>query len=131
MDNAIAQTGIPIAPPPPSGGLAALAAMPEEARPEVVHQAGERNLDALHESYRKAGVKMSEFKYVVDQTGTISKLLEAPEKSIGATCELEFTTAAGEERTVQFRLKFRNLEKRQQKEEEKQEKEQPEDSDSK
>jgi UDP-N-acetylglucosamine--N-acetylmuramyl-(pentapeptide) pyrophosphoryl-undecaprenol N-acetylglucosamine transferase len=46
--------------------VAALAAMPAEVRPEVVHQAGERNIGALHESYRKAGVKAEVVAFIDD-----------------------------------------------------------------
>ena len=35
----------------------ALALLPAEARPEVVHQAGEKHIEALHRSYERAGVK--------------------------------------------------------------------------
>jgi flagellar M-ring protein FliF len=45
MDNAIAQTGIPSAPPLPSGGLAALAAMP--ARAKLMLGAGAAGLAAV------------------------------------------------------------------------------------
>jgi UDP-N-acetylglucosamine--N-acetylmuramyl-(pentapeptide) pyrophosphoryl-undecaprenol N-acetylglucosamine transferase len=46
--------------------VAALAAMPEAARPEVVHQAGERNLAALEKSYRDAGVKAEVVAFIDD-----------------------------------------------------------------
>ncbi|MBX3102052.1 MAG: hypothetical protein KF690_06050 [Bacteroidetes bacterium] len=61
--------------------------------------------------YRKAGVKMQEQTIMADAEGKLSRLLEAPEKSIGVTCELELTTADGEDRLIRFRIKFRNLEK--------------------
>jgi len=46
--------------------VAALAAMPEAGRPEVVHQAGERNLAALEERYREAGVKAEVVAFIDD-----------------------------------------------------------------
>jgi UDP-N-acetylglucosamine--N-acetylmuramyl-(pentapeptide) pyrophosphoryl-undecaprenol N-acetylglucosamine transferase len=46
--------------------VAALAAMPEGERPEVVHQAGERNYEALRESYRTAGVKAELVAFIDD-----------------------------------------------------------------
>ncbi len=46
--------------------VAALAAMPEETRPEVVHQAGERNFDALAGRYRDSGVKAEVVAFVDD-----------------------------------------------------------------
>jgi methionyl-tRNA formyltransferase len=61
--------------------------------------------------YRKAAVKVQEQRIMADAEGKISRMLEAPEKSIGVTCELELTMASGEQRLIRFRLKFRNLEK--------------------
>jgi UDP-N-acetylglucosamine--N-acetylmuramyl-(pentapeptide) pyrophosphoryl-undecaprenol N-acetylglucosamine transferase len=46
--------------------VAALAAMPEASRPEVVHQAGERNYESLLESYRKSGVKAEVVSFIDD-----------------------------------------------------------------
>jgi len=46
--------------------VAALAAMPEGDRPEVVHQAGERNIEALREAYGKAGVKAELVAFIDD-----------------------------------------------------------------
>jgi UDP-N-acetylglucosamine--N-acetylmuramyl-(pentapeptide) pyrophosphoryl-undecaprenol N-acetylglucosamine transferase len=46
--------------------VAALAAMPEGERPQVVHQAGERNLAALEESYRASGVKAEAVAFIDD-----------------------------------------------------------------
>lgn len=46
--------------------VAALAAMPEAARPEVVHQSGERNLAALQKSYRDAGVAAQVLPFIDD-----------------------------------------------------------------
>ncbi|MDH5263387.1 MAG: glycosyltransferase, partial [Betaproteobacteria bacterium] len=46
--------------------VAALAAMPEAARPEVVHQAGERNFAALEQRYREAGVKAEVVAFIDD-----------------------------------------------------------------
>jgi UDP-N-acetylglucosamine--N-acetylmuramyl-(pentapeptide) pyrophosphoryl-undecaprenol N-acetylglucosamine transferase len=46
--------------------VAALAAMPEAARPEVVHQAGERNFAELQESYRGAGVRAEVVAFIDD-----------------------------------------------------------------
>jgi UDP-N-acetylglucosamine--N-acetylmuramyl-(pentapeptide) pyrophosphoryl-undecaprenol N-acetylglucosamine transferase len=46
--------------------VAALAAMPEAARPEVVHQAGERNYADLGKRYRDAGVKAEVVAFIDD-----------------------------------------------------------------
>ena len=46
--------------------VAALAAMPAEARPEVVHQAGERNLAALEDRYRESGVDAEVVAFIDD-----------------------------------------------------------------
>jgi UDP-N-acetylglucosamine--N-acetylmuramyl-(pentapeptide) pyrophosphoryl-undecaprenol N-acetylglucosamine transferase len=46
--------------------VAALAALPEGERPEVVHQAGERNFAALQERYRAAGVKAEVLAFIDD-----------------------------------------------------------------
>jgi UDP-N-acetylglucosamine--N-acetylmuramyl-(pentapeptide) pyrophosphoryl-undecaprenol N-acetylglucosamine transferase len=46
--------------------VAALAAMPEGGRPEVVHQAGSRNIAALREAYAKAGVKAEAVDFIDD-----------------------------------------------------------------
>ncbi len=46
--------------------VAALAAMPEGARPEIVHQAGERNLAALEAAYARAGVRARTVAFIDD-----------------------------------------------------------------
>jgi UDP-N-acetylglucosamine--N-acetylmuramyl-(pentapeptide) pyrophosphoryl-undecaprenol N-acetylglucosamine transferase len=46
--------------------VAALAAMPEGARPEVVHQAGSRNFEALRGRYQAAGVKAEVVAFIDD-----------------------------------------------------------------
>ncbi|HQW37213.1 MAG TPA: undecaprenyldiphospho-muramoylpentapeptide beta-N-acetylglucosaminyltransferase [Usitatibacteraceae bacterium] len=46
--------------------VAALAAMPEGGRPEVVHQAGSRNIEALRAAYAKAGVKAEAVDFIDD-----------------------------------------------------------------
>lgn len=46
--------------------VAALAAMPEAVRPEVVHQAGERNFAALEKGYRDAGVRAEVVAFIDD-----------------------------------------------------------------
>jgi len=46
--------------------VAALAAMPEAGRPEVVHQAGDRNIDALDAAYAKAGVNAQTVAFIDD-----------------------------------------------------------------
>ncbi|MCM2326670.1 MAG: undecaprenyldiphospho-muramoylpentapeptide beta-N-acetylglucosaminyltransferase [Lysobacter sp.] len=46
--------------------VAALAALPEGSRPEVVHQAGERNYEALRGRYREAGVNAEVVAFIDD-----------------------------------------------------------------
>ncbi len=46
--------------------VAALAALPEGSRPEVVHQAGERNHEALRDRYREAGVNAEAVAFIDD-----------------------------------------------------------------
>jgi UDP-N-acetylglucosamine--N-acetylmuramyl-(pentapeptide) pyrophosphoryl-undecaprenol N-acetylglucosamine transferase len=46
--------------------VAALAAMPEASRPEVVHQAGARNHEALRERYRETGVAAEVVPFIDD-----------------------------------------------------------------
>ncbi len=46
--------------------VAAIGSMPEAARPEVVHQAGEKNFAALEAAYREAGVKAQVLAFVDD-----------------------------------------------------------------
>jgi UDP-N-acetylglucosamine--N-acetylmuramyl-(pentapeptide) pyrophosphoryl-undecaprenol N-acetylglucosamine transferase len=45
---------------------AALALLPEAARPLVTHQSGKKNIDALRESYAKAGVKADVVDFIDD-----------------------------------------------------------------
>lgn len=47
----------------------ALALLPEEARPQVVHQSGERHLEALEKNYRAAGVKADCVAFIEDMAG--------------------------------------------------------------
>ena len=46
--------------------LAALAALPAEGRPEVVHQAGEKLYDGLRDAYAKAGVRAEVLPFIAD-----------------------------------------------------------------
>ncbi|MEN9865709.1 MAG: undecaprenyldiphospho-muramoylpentapeptide beta-N-acetylglucosaminyltransferase [Pseudomonadota bacterium] len=45
---------------------AALALMPENARPQVVHQSGQQHIQALQEAYAKAGVKAEVLAFIDD-----------------------------------------------------------------
>jgi UDP-N-acetylglucosamine--N-acetylmuramyl-(pentapeptide) pyrophosphoryl-undecaprenol N-acetylglucosamine transferase len=47
----------------------ALALLPEEERPEVVHQSGEKHLDALRAAYAAAGVKAHAVAFIEDMAG--------------------------------------------------------------
>jgi UDP-N-acetylglucosamine--N-acetylmuramyl-(pentapeptide) pyrophosphoryl-undecaprenol N-acetylglucosamine transferase len=47
----------------------ALALMPESARPEVTHQAGDRNLESLRENYRACGVRAELVAFIEDMAG--------------------------------------------------------------
>lgn len=47
----------------------ALALLPEEERPEVVHQSGEKHLDALQENYKRAGVAVHAVAFIEDMAG--------------------------------------------------------------
>jgi UDP-N-acetylglucosamine--N-acetylmuramyl-(pentapeptide) pyrophosphoryl-undecaprenol N-acetylglucosamine transferase len=47
----------------------ALALLPEEERPEVVHQAGEKHLEALRAAYAAAGVKGHTVAFIEDMAG--------------------------------------------------------------
>jgi UDP-N-acetylglucosamine--N-acetylmuramyl-(pentapeptide) pyrophosphoryl-undecaprenol N-acetylglucosamine transferase len=47
----------------------ALALLPEEERPEVVHQSGEKHLDALRAAYASAGVQAHTVAFVEDMAG--------------------------------------------------------------
>jgi UDP-N-acetylglucosamine--N-acetylmuramyl-(pentapeptide) pyrophosphoryl-undecaprenol N-acetylglucosamine transferase len=47
----------------------ALALLPEEERPEVVHQSGEKHLDALRAAYAAAGVKGHTVAFIEDMAG--------------------------------------------------------------
>jgi UDP-N-acetylglucosamine--N-acetylmuramyl-(pentapeptide) pyrophosphoryl-undecaprenol N-acetylglucosamine transferase len=47
----------------------ALALLPEEDRPEVVHQSGEKHLDALRATYAAAGVKGHTVAFIEDMAG--------------------------------------------------------------
>lgn len=48
----------------------ALAMLPEDVRPEVIHQAGEKHIDVLNENYRKAGVAAETRAFVEDMAAT-------------------------------------------------------------
>ncbi len=48
---------------------AALASMPAQARPQVVHQAGERHIDALRAAYAAAGVSAECVPFIADMAG--------------------------------------------------------------
>ncbi|MBL0143407.1 MAG: undecaprenyldiphospho-muramoylpentapeptide beta-N-acetylglucosaminyltransferase [Betaproteobacteria bacterium] len=52
--------------------VAALAVMPEAARPEVIHQAGERNFADLGKRYREAGVKAEVVAFIDDMAARYS-----------------------------------------------------------
>jgi len=47
----------------------ALALLPEEERPEVVHQSGEKHLDALHQAYDQVQVKAHLVPFIEDMAG--------------------------------------------------------------
>ena len=47
----------------------ALALIPEGERPDVVHQAGEKHLSALHEAYARAGVQAHAVAFIEDMAG--------------------------------------------------------------
>jgi len=47
----------------------ALALLPEEERPEVVHQAGEKHLDGLRAAYAAAGVRAHTVAFISDMAG--------------------------------------------------------------
>jgi UDP-N-acetylglucosamine--N-acetylmuramyl-(pentapeptide) pyrophosphoryl-undecaprenol N-acetylglucosamine transferase len=48
----------------------ALALLPQDARPEVVHQAGEKHIEVLNENYRKAGVTAETRAFIEDMAAT-------------------------------------------------------------
>jgi len=48
----------------------ALAMLPADVRPEVIHQAGEKHIDALNANYRKAGVKAETCAFIEDMAAT-------------------------------------------------------------
>lgn len=48
----------------------ALAMLPEDARPEVIHQAGEKHIDVLRDNYRKAGVAAETRAFIEDMAAT-------------------------------------------------------------
>ena len=48
----------------------ALAMLPEDVRPEVIHQAGEKHIDVLNENYRKAGVTAETRAFIEDMAAT-------------------------------------------------------------
>jgi UDP-N-acetylglucosamine--N-acetylmuramyl-(pentapeptide) pyrophosphoryl-undecaprenol N-acetylglucosamine transferase len=52
--------------------VAALAAMPQGSRPEVVHQAGSRNFEALAARYRDAGVRAEVVPFIDDMASRYS-----------------------------------------------------------
>jgi UDP-N-acetylglucosamine--N-acetylmuramyl-(pentapeptide) pyrophosphoryl-undecaprenol N-acetylglucosamine transferase len=47
----------------------ALALLPEDERPEVVHQSGEKHLEALRAAYAAAGVKAHTVAFIEDMAG--------------------------------------------------------------
>lgn len=47
----------------------ALALLPEAERPEVVHQSGEKHLEALKAAYRQAGVEANAVSFIEDMAG--------------------------------------------------------------
>jgi UDP-N-acetylglucosamine--N-acetylmuramyl-(pentapeptide) pyrophosphoryl-undecaprenol N-acetylglucosamine transferase len=48
----------------------ALAMLPADMRPEVIHQAGEKHIDVLNANYRKAGVKAETRAFIEDMAAT-------------------------------------------------------------
>lgn len=50
----------------------AIALMPEELRPSVVHQAGKRHLDIARDSYEQAGVDADVVPFIADMAGAYS-----------------------------------------------------------
>jgi UDP-N-acetylglucosamine--N-acetylmuramyl-(pentapeptide) pyrophosphoryl-undecaprenol N-acetylglucosamine transferase len=52
--------------------VAALASMPPDSRPEVVHQAGEKNVASLEEGYRRAGVEARIVGFIDDMAARYS-----------------------------------------------------------
>ena len=52
---------------------AALALLPEGARPLVTHQSGKKNIDALRESYAKAGVKAEVVDFIDDMAAAYAQ----------------------------------------------------------
>ncbi len=50
----------------------ALANLPADCRPEVVHQAGEKNLPALRDNYEKAGVSAQQLAFIDDVAGAMA-----------------------------------------------------------
>ena len=52
---------------------AALALLPEATRPLVTHQSGKKNIDALRESYAKAGVKADVVDFIDDMAAAYAK----------------------------------------------------------
>lgn len=52
---------------------AALALLPEASRPQVTHQSGKKNIDALRQSYASAGVKADVVDFIDDMAGAYAK----------------------------------------------------------
>jgi UDP-N-acetylglucosamine--N-acetylmuramyl-(pentapeptide) pyrophosphoryl-undecaprenol N-acetylglucosamine transferase len=52
---------------------AALALMPEATRPQVTHQSGKKNIDALRESYKQAGVQAEVVDFIDDMAAAYAK----------------------------------------------------------
>jgi UDP-N-acetylglucosamine--N-acetylmuramyl-(pentapeptide) pyrophosphoryl-undecaprenol N-acetylglucosamine transferase len=52
---------------------AGLALLPEESRPLVTHQSGKKNIDALRETYAKAGVKADVVDFIDDMAAAYAK----------------------------------------------------------
>ena len=50
----------------------ALAILPANCRPEVVHQAGEKNLPALRDNYEKAGASAQQLAFIDDVAGAMA-----------------------------------------------------------
>lgn len=48
----------------------ALALLPEDARPEVIHQAGEKHIETLRDNYRQAGVRAEARAFIEDMAAT-------------------------------------------------------------
>lgn len=51
----------------------ALALLPEAERPNVIHQSGEKHIDALHSAYARAGVRATLVPFIEDMAGAFAQ----------------------------------------------------------